>query len=150
MNADYGRRRQGQSALADVRKKEHERCFVCDPDNSAGLGLRFQMCADGCVIASFNCPEAFHGYPRWLHGGVTSSLLDGAMTNCLFARGVVAVTAQLSIRFLHPVVIDHQAHVKAWVEKSYPPLHLLRAELFQNGKVLATASGKFMECSEEE
>jgi acyl-CoA thioesterase FadM len=72
------------------------------------------------------------------------------MTNCLFARGVVAVTAELSIRFLHPVVIDHQSYVKAWVEKSYPPLHLLRAELFQDGKVLVTASGKFMEHCEEE
>ena len=139
---------QSQERLAAVREREHNRCFVCDPDNPRGLGLRFQTCADGCVIAAFNCAEIFHGYPRWLHGGITSSLLDGAMTNCLFARGVVAATAQLSIRFLLPVVIDRQAHVKAWLEKNYSPLHLLRAELVQDGKVLVTASAKFMEFEE--
>jgi acyl-coenzyme A thioesterase PaaI-like protein len=150
VSPDHDSGQQGQSELAAVRQREHKRCFVCDPDNTAGLGLRFQTCADGCVIAAFSCADVFHGYPYWLHGGVTSSLLDGAMTNCLFARGVVAVTAELSIRFMHPVVINRQAHVKAWVEKSYSPLHLLRAELVQDGKVLVTASSKFMEYSDEE
>ena len=131
-----------------MRDREHDRCFVCDPDNPRGLGLRFQTSADGCVIAAFSCAEVFHGYRQWLHGGVTSSLLDGAMTNCLFARGVVAATAELSIRFLHPVVIDRHAHVKAWEEKSYSPLHLLRAELVQDGKILVKASAKFMEFEE--
>jgi acyl-coenzyme A thioesterase PaaI-like protein len=34
-----------------------------------------------------------------LHGGVISSILDGTMTNCLFAHGTVAVTAELRVRF---------------------------------------------------
>jgi acyl-coenzyme A thioesterase PaaI-like protein len=134
-----------QSKLVAVRDREHRHCFVCDPVNPAGLGLEFRVRDDGTVIADFSGGQAFHGYPYRLHGGLTSSLLDGAMTNCLFARGVVAVTAELSVRFHYPALSDRQASVKAWIERSRPPLHLMRAELSQDGRVLATAMGKFME-----
>jgi acyl-coenzyme A thioesterase PaaI-like protein len=134
-----------QRRMAAIRNREHGRCFVCNPDNHRGLGLDFRARRDGTVVASFACGRVFEGYPDWLHGGVISSVMDGAMTNCLFARGIVAVTAELSVRFTHPVVIDRQASVRAWVEKSYPPLYVMRAELFQGGDVLATASGKFMQ-----
>jgi acyl-coenzyme A thioesterase PaaI-like protein len=136
-----------QSKLIAVRDREHHHCFVCDPDNPRGLGLGFRVSGDGNVVADFPGGKIFHGYPYKLHGGLISLLLDGAMTNCLFARGVVAVTAELSVRFLHPALGDRQARVRAWLEKSRPPLYLLRAELSQDGEVLATGSGKFMERS---
>jgi acyl-coenzyme A thioesterase PaaI-like protein len=134
----------GQNRLAATRGREHEGCFVCDPANPRGFGLGFQVCVDGSVIAGFACEKVFQGYMHCMHGGVICSLLDGAMTNCLFARGIVAVTAELSVRFLSPVAIDRQACVKAWLDKSYPPLYILKAELLQGGTALATASGKFM------
>jgi acyl-coenzyme A thioesterase PaaI-like protein len=138
-----------QRNLAAVREKEHARCFVCGKENTRGFGLDVRANGDGSVSAVFDCGAVFRGYPCWLHGGVVTSLLDGAMTNCLFAQGVVAVTAELSVKFQHPVVTGRTAGVRAWVEKCYHPLYIMRAELTQEGRVLATASGKFMIRPEE-
>jgi len=76
---------------------------------------------------------------------VISSLLDGAMTNCVFARGHVAVTAELKIRFKHPVVVGPPATVRAWIDRRYRSLYFVAAELAQNGEIKATAEGKFTE-----
>ena len=35
----------------------------------------------------FRATRFFRAIPAMLHGGVVSTLLDGAMTNCLFAHG---------------------------------------------------------------
>ena len=89
--------------------------------------------------------EVHSRYPHTLHGGVIVSLLDGAMTNCLFAHGLVAVTAELTIRFLRPVGTNREATVRAWLQDSSPTLHRLAAELWQDGKLMARATGKFIE-----
>jgi acyl-coenzyme A thioesterase PaaI-like protein len=80
-----------------------------------------------------------------IHGGVVSLLLDGAMTNCMFARNKKAVTGMLTVRYKHPVCVNRTAEVSARLVKSSPPLYYLEAEISQDGKVLARATGKFME-----
>jgi len=94
-------------------------------------------------MSTFQCDEAFEGYPGVLHGGVISSILDGAMVNCLFALGQAAVTVELTTRFRHPVATYQEATVSARVTRSSHPLYLLEAEIVQDGKVKATAKGKF-------
>jgi acyl-coenzyme A thioesterase PaaI-like protein len=61
-----------------------------------GLNLSFHVCRDGRVEGRFRCGYAYQGYTGLLHGGVISSILDGAMTNCLFSSGKTAVTAKNS------------------------------------------------------
>jgi acyl-coenzyme A thioesterase PaaI-like protein len=97
------------------------------------------------VQATFDCTKAYEGYSDVLHGGVVSALLDGAMTNCLFAHGHPGVTAEITVRFRHPVHTGKTATVRAWIERCARPLHVLGAELAQEGEVKATARGKFME-----
>jgi acyl-coenzyme A thioesterase PaaI-like protein len=80
-----------------------------------------------------------------LHGGVIASLLNGAMTNCMFAYGIPAITAELNVRFRHPVAIGKTAVVRAWIERSSRSLHVLRAEVVQDEQVRAAARGKFLE-----
>jgi acyl-coenzyme A thioesterase PaaI-like protein len=87
----------------------------------------------------------FQGYDGLLHGGVIAAVLDSAMTNCLFAHGIVAVTGELTVRFLHPVLLTHEAVVKANIKESFPPLHCMEARLMQNGRIVARASARFME-----
>ena len=53
----------------------------------------------------------------------------------------------LSIRYLHPVSINHMAVVSARLTKSSSPLYYLEAKISQDGKVLAKATGKFMDRS---
>ena len=123
----------------------HKNCVVCGPSNDRGLHVQFVTLADGGVEASFACNRAFEGYTGSLHGGVISALLDSAMTNCIFAHGHTPVTAELKVRYRHPVVTDRIAVVRGWIKRSSLPLYLMEAELLQDGQVKATATGKFMD-----
>ncbi|MFP4054653.1 MAG: PaaI family thioesterase [Phycisphaerae bacterium] len=134
-----------QDVLERTRRDAHPMCVVCGRSSDCGLGLRFRVLGDGSVSADFRCNCDHQGYEGVLHGGVISSLLDGAMTNCLFASGVTAVTAELKVRFRHPVDLDEPMSVRAWQTRSQSPLHVLSAEIVQAGQVRATAAGKFME-----
>ena len=134
-----------QSSLHKVRTQAHFNCAVCGSWNARGLGLDFTLSEDGGVQACFCCGKDFEGYAGLLHGGVIATVLDGAMTNCMFAHGCPSVTAELNVRFRHPVVTDTAATVRAWIDRSEPPLHVLKAQIVQDGQVKATSLGKFME-----
>ncbi|HSP89662.1 MAG TPA: PaaI family thioesterase [Vicinamibacterales bacterium] len=129
-----------------VRSRLHPHCIVCGADNPRGLGLVFTPCADrGGVEARFDCAESVEGYVGLVHGGVVSMLMDAAMAQCLFHLGCVAHTGELHIRFRHPVVVGHEARVRAWQERSRGRLHVLGADLRQDGCVKAVATAKFLE-----
>ncbi len=134
-----------QDLLEATREKAHPACAACGSANPLAMGLRFRVREDGGVEASFACDELYQGYPGVLHGGITSMLLDSAMTNCLFAHGAVAVTARLIVRYSRPVATDHTAAIRAWLRNCSPPLFVLEAELAQGGLVMAHASGKFID-----
>jgi uncharacterized protein (TIGR00369 family) len=133
-----------QKRLDGVHEGIHAACVVCGARNPRGLRVPFRVLADGSVEASFPCPKDLEGYPQLLHGGVIASLLDGAMTNCLFAQGITAVTAELTIRYHTPVAVDHPATIRASLDCSAHGYHLLTAELRQDGRVAATAQAKFL------
>lgn len=133
------------NASKRVSNEAHPNCIVCSADHRSGLHLEFTLLEDGSVQATFDCGEAFQGYPGLLHGGVISSLLDGAMTNCLFAHGRQGITGELKVRFRHPVIIDRLAIVRAWIDRSISPFHVLHGELIQDEWVKAKATGKFVE-----
>jgi hypothetical protein len=76
---------------------------------------------------------------------VICSLLDGAMTNWLFAHGYQAVTGELKVSFVHPVVTDRPAIIRAWIDWAVRPFHVLCAELVQADRVKAKGTGKFLE-----
>lgn len=134
-----------QAVLEAVRAVEHPRCFVCNPEGPDGLRLRFRVQPGGSVVAFFPCRSLYQSYPETLHGGITSALLDAAMTNALFSIGIVAVTAELTVRFLAPVTLDRGAVVLGTIEKTTShPLYYVRAELQQDRRTLARASAKFL------
>ncbi len=136
---------QRHAAYRQLRSQSHPGCVVCCPSNGQGLGLEFRIAHDGAVEASFACEKVFQGYPDVLHGGVVSMLLDGAMTNCLFSQNIIAMTADLNVRFRQPVATKAPALVRAWITSSENPIYQLTAELVQNNEVRATATGKFLD-----
>ena len=139
-----------QTLLGDTRDAMHPHCVVCGKGCAIGLGLDFVVQADGSVRAEFACSKAYEGYRGILHGGVISSLLDGAMTNCLFAHGIVALTAELVMRFRHLVATDMPVSVVGRIIRSTVPLHFMEAQLVQDGVVMAVAKAKFMEIKSKE
>ncbi|MCU0960110.1 MAG: PaaI family thioesterase [Pirellulaceae bacterium] len=132
------------SLLFTLREQSHPGCFVCGSANTDGLGLAFHVVHDGAVEATFLCAPIFAGYPGMLHGGVISTLLDGAMTNCLFAHGIEAVTVDMHVRFRHPVVVSRAARVRAWKQSDGSPVYRLNAELSQGEQVVAVANARFV------
>ncbi|MFA6843646.1 MAG: PaaI family thioesterase, partial [Bacilli bacterium] len=78
-----------------------------------------------------------------LHGGVISTLLDAAMTHCLLAAGVVAVTTELVVKFRRPLRPGIDARISAVIKKNYNRLYLTAAQVTQENRVVAKADGKF-------
>ncbi|MBU0509082.1 PaaI family thioesterase [bacterium] len=138
------RRGRLQNTLRTTRSRLHPCCVVCGGEVPYGLHLKFEALADGSVTAEFDCSELLQGYPSTVHGGIVTSVLDGAMTNCLFAQGTPAVTAEIRVRFLHPLRTGLHARVMARIIRTTRRLLFLSAELVQLGHVVATAEGKFV------
>jgi len=134
-----------QNQFKSIQAKAHPFCMVCGQSNPFGLGVKFVCEEDGSVATTFLGHPALEGFQGFLHGGMIASLLDGAMTNCLFAHGCVALTGEIKIRYREPVQIGEEMSVRARIKHSLPPLHLLTAELKQGNRVKATATAKFME-----
>ncbi len=128
-----------------LRGDVHPHCVVCGAADGGGLGLRFAVQEDGSVTAEFQSDSRYQGFEDRMHGGIVSCLLDGAMTNCLFAHGIVAVTAELKVKFRHPIALDSPVDVRASITESRPPLHRVEGTVMQAGEVKAKSSGKFME-----
>lgn len=103
------------------------------------------MAEDGSVASSFPCSTFYSGYPGMIHGGIICTLLDGAMTNCLFAHGLAGVTVDMNVRFRHPLVANEPALVRAWLDGEGSPVHRLSGEVVQQESVAATATARFVE-----
>ncbi|MFA5159467.1 MAG: PaaI family thioesterase [Candidatus Omnitrophota bacterium] len=112
------------------------------------MKLPFRICKDGSIKARFFCDQLLQGYPGLMHGGITAAILDGAMMNCLFAQGRIAVTGVLTVRFVSPLAVKQAATVRARIKKSISSWHILESELLQGKRIVAKGVAKFMECSE--
>lgn len=127
----------------------HAECLLCGEKNPWSLGLAFEPDGEGGVRTTLEPDDRLQGYDGMLHGGVAASLLDAAMTHCLFHRGVRAVTADLHIRYPHPVPMGIQIGLRAWVTDARAPLYRLKAELRDGERVLVWAQATFCEVSAE-
>jgi acyl-coenzyme A thioesterase PaaI-like protein len=134
--------------LDHTRQEAHPFCFVCSASNPMGLALRYTAAPDGSVSATFLGNPALEGYAGLLHGGVVAALADGAMTNCLFAQGIQALTAALHVRYRSPVLATEALTVRAWRVSERHGMYTLRAEIQQAGHVKAQALGKFLRSHE--
>jgi len=132
-----------QSTMSNISDRVHPNCVVCSSSNTNGLQLEFVSRKDGGITATFTCGKDLEGYPEVVHGGIVSSILDGAMGHCMFSRGQVAVTVEMTTRFRHPIATDQEATVSAKITSFSRSLCFLEAEIVQNGKVKATAKAKF-------
>lgn len=140
---------QRQNVLSSMRARHHSTCPVCGDLNDAGLRATFHACPDGAVQAELICGEEREGYAGHVHGGVIASLLDGAMTNCLFSHGIRAVTGELTVRMLRPIAAGRSIVARAWVDRRLAPLYYMKSELKQGDQLAAKGRASFMNTSGE-
>ncbi len=132
------------AALPAEVARGHEHCVLCGDFHPRSWRLSFTPSEDGGVWTKFVAGAELQGYDNLLHGGVIASLLDAAMTHCLFHHSIQAVTGDLRVRFLHPTACNVSLELRAWLLFSCPPLYHLRAEMRCGGQLTAKAEGKFM------
>jgi acyl-coenzyme A thioesterase PaaI-like protein len=130
--------------VAEITGNDHAHCLMCGACNPRSLGLSFEVDGDA-VRTTFQARPTLQGYTGILHGGVVASLLDSAMTHCLFHHGVRGLTGDLHVRFVWPVPCDAPVEVCAWILSVAGPLYRMRAELRHDQRVMAWAEAKFMQ-----
>ncbi len=121
-------------------------CFICGMNNTVGLHVHFNpQESSGYMYAAVAVDSTWQGFQGVVHGGVVAGLLDDAMWHALYhAHQMVSMTADLTVRYKHPVRIQtplqifgrvtdfnrRAAHAEAWIESE--------------GRIVVKASGIFM------
>ncbi|TFH15218.1 MAG: PaaI family thioesterase [Lentisphaerales bacterium] len=109
-----------------------------------GVLSAFRVCQNGNVEARIMFDKEHEGYVGYVHGGMVTTVLDAAMTNCLFSYGIAGVTGELTVRFLCPIASERAFTVRARLERALAPLYVLAGELYEKDCVMARAKGKFV------
>ena len=121
-------------------------CFVCEPNNIAGLRIPFFHDTDrDLVTAEFELSDTFSGAPTLVHGGVTLAVLDEAMAWACIAIGKQwAVTTETSTRFHRPIRVDSRYRVEAQVlDHVGSVMHTSAEVLDRRGSTRAEATASF-------
>lgn len=129
------------------------RCFVCDPDNEAGLRQRFYLDNDeGAVVAEFTPAYDHSGAPNYAHGGVSMAVLDDAMAWAVIAlKQRFGLTRRAEIDFTSAVRVGVRHDVRAWVEEFEGRQLIARAELRDDaGSVCVSARAEYVVITMEE
>ena len=130
---------------SSLRAQEHPHCVACGLHHPSGLRMQFHPTDDGGATATVDCSPALQGYTGLVHGGIVSLMLDAAMTNCLFQRGVSALTAQLTLRFREPLQVGRCAVVSARVVREFGNALVVKGSILQGNRLKARGEGIFME-----
>ena len=108
-------------------------CFGCGVNNPIGLKLKFER--EGDTIRATCTPDKyFQGWPGLLHGGLTATLLDEAMSNIAYSTGHTCLTAAITIRIRQPIPVDVPLTVTARITRQ-------RKKIIETAGTLALADG---------
>lgn len=102
------------ATLPSERLPYHGPCFVCGPDNPAGMGVDW-FAADGRIHSHFRFGEAQQGPMNHVHGGAAAAVLDEAMGAAVWYAGHQALAASLHVDFRAPVPLGAEVRIEAWV-----------------------------------
>ena len=119
------------------------KCFVCGSKNSKGLNLRYEIKKeDQSALCRTVLPEDFEGWEGFVHGGITASILDGAMVHACLSKGLTCVTAELNIRYKNPIPTNREIEIKSKVTRKFLAVLSTEAEITVDGVIAATANAK--------
>lgn len=122
----------------------YSHCFVCGDQNDQGLKARF-FDNNGEAITELVTETAFEGYRGIYHGGIVSTLLDEVMIKAILTRGIVALTAELTVRFRQPVKTGGKLKLVGRLLRSKGRVYFTEGEATgPDGEVYATAQGRYV------
>lgn len=124
-------------------------CMGCRPMNRCRFGMRLHRVAEGDAVegtARFT-PE-HEGAGGVVHGGSVMGALDEACGAVPIAAAVLAVTAEMEVKFRRPVPLERELRIRAWPESRDERGHwIVRAEILlpDSDTVLCHARARFVE-----
>ncbi len=126
-------------------RRDGSSCFVCGPDNPDGMQLQFFLEGDVCC-GDFTPAPHMIGYDNLVHGGIIFAVLDDAMANWLFLKGVRAHTAKCEIRYREPVHLGCTLRLETTATAVKRRMVTMegRAIRIDDGKVVAETTAAFM------
>jgi len=126
--------------LIKLQNQYHKKCLF----NSDEFNTKYYFNDDGSFVLHFFCNKKYQGYDGIMHGGMISSLIDSAMTKCLFGHGVKAYTVRLNIKYIKPVKINSKVTIIVNImDNKSEIITLLYASLLQNGQKMVKADAGF-------
>lgn len=116
-------------------------CGACARQGACRLGLgREELLPDGSVETELVCGPENEGGPGVAHGGWIAGVFDEVTGHVPLLHGQLAVTGQLSVRYVKPVPIGRALQARAWTERKEGRRWYVAGELTlaSTGAVLAT------------
>lgn len=119
-------------------------CFGCSKKNPIGLKLDFIKEGED-FYSDFTSGKELQGYPGMLHGGIIATLLDEVMANNLFTQGLLVVTAEMNIRYIHKIPIGEKLRIYSRQLNQKSRLYEMEGWIEDSqGKILAKGNSKLL------
>jgi uncharacterized protein (TIGR00369 family) len=121
-------------------------CFACGKNNPEGMRLKFAYDEErDCFVCRFRLNKRYTGPPGHCHGGIIATILDEAMGKVNKLHHVIALTSEITIRYLKPVPLNRPLRVESREVRVRGRKHTNIAEILnQKGEVLARGEGLFI------
>lgn len=130
--------------------RDNRRCYVCGPENPAGLAVAFEIDRKARTSrAVFKPAELHQGYEGIVHGGILSALLDEAMAKLAFSLGLPAVTAEIVVKFKTPSAPGDELIITGRLLQESKKLIEAEARIVRGPVTVAEAKGKLLRISTE-
>lgn len=128
-----------------VRRHYDDGCFACGRSNPFGLGIDNFEPIEGGISASFVPGPRHRGTFGVLHGGLAVTALDEIMAWAgIVQAGVLCVTANLQVRYRHPVPIEEPLQLRAWLGDRSGRRLPIKGELHTSSGLAVEAAGLYV------
>ncbi len=129
---------------------KYKDCFICGDRNQAGVKAKFFVLDNGSVISEMVADERFQGYRDVLHGGIISAMLDEVMIKAVLAKGIFAVTAEMTIRFKRPVMTGQKIRFTGTiVDERRRITRTVGSAVNENDEEVAVAEAVYVEAKDD-
>lgn len=133
--------------MREVSKYKY--CFVCGDQNENGLKAQFFAVEDGTVRSEYIVEQRFAGYDNIMHGGIAASLLDEVMIKAILKDDILAVTAEMTVKFKSPVYVGQKLELTGRVLEAKGRLYRTEGRAEVDGKIVASATGTYIKARGE-
>ena len=121
-------------------------CFACGTNNPDGMKLKFSYDEkSNSFVSKFKLGKRYTGPPGHCHGGIIATILDEAMGKVNKVRQVIALTSEITVKYLKPVPLRQPLRVVSREVSVTGRKHTNMAEILnEDGQVLARSLGLFI------